>query len=510
MLLRDPRSASPGGVGIGVGAGASVEIGSPSFTETARIALEALMLGGGQRYWGALRAEREIGFLSPEEMTLIPAIVRSRYLNVDTTTVQVRFQPPPGSGLPSIKDVVRDGICGAQKLLALVSPRLCDLDVLCDLLEAARWRGVSVYLLLGEHGFPAFSAACRQLAVDPLHCHNLNVRKLATPRFVATSGSFFCGRQQQRFLIIDCEHVVTGTYGYTWMDGHVNAHMITIFSGQVVVEFEEHFQELYAQSLPLERDIVAPSKTPLPERGPSNLQKQRRHLQDQKQSQQPQQQQQKEQQLQPQLRQPQQQEIQQHLPRRCCELKPNIGPERSHLNIDHRHNIGRHVQQPLRVPGNICELEEVLDGCLLSGICPPTGQCMSHFQRGPIPTDQLDVHQDLQCQQHHRRNQHNHNLLHLLDCPQSRGAQIHKRAHQLRDDLQELELCGIPWSRRCLQGRAPLDQCCGGFCRGVPARPEVACVKWRGGGGGGGDGSLSAGSNDESVYEGLWDSGFDD
>nr|XP_032826286.1 auxin response factor 7-like [Petromyzon marinus] len=292
------------------------------------------------------------------------------------------------------------------------------------------------------------------------------------------------------------------------MDGHVNAHMITIFSGQVVVEFEEHFQELYAHSLPLERDIVASSETPQPERVPPKLQKQRCHLQDQKQSQQPQQQQPKEQQLQPQQQQPQQQEIQQHLPRRCCELKPNVGPERSHLNIDHRHNNGRHVQQPLCVPGNIYELEEVLDGCLLSGVCPPTGQCMSRFQRGPIPTDQRDVHQDLQCQQHHHHRNH-HNLLHLLDCPQSHGAQIHKRAHQLQDGLQELELGGVPRSRRCPQGRAPLDQCCGGFCRGVPARPEVVCVRWRGGGGGG-DGSLSAGSNDESVYEGLWDSGFDD
>ncbi|MBN3289299.1 FA83F protein, partial [Polypterus senegalus] len=83
------------------------------------------------------------------------------------TRVTVHTHPPKDDG-PHIKQVVRQMIQGAQKVVAIVMDEFTDIHILKDLVDASSKRKVPVYILLDMENVSSFIQTCRQLELSEL------------------------------------------------------------------------------------------------------------------------------------------------------------------------------------------------------------------------------------------------------------------------------------------------------------------------------------------------------
>uniref|UniRef100_A0A671P212 Family with sequence similarity 83 member Fa n=1 Tax=Sinocyclocheilus anshuiensis TaxID=1608454 RepID=A0A671P212_9TELE len=157
------------------------------------------------------------------------------------------YTHPPKSNSPHIKEVVRRLVQESTKLVAVVMDLLTDLLILQDLLDAASKRGVAVYLLLEEHGLPHFLDMSSRLQISVQHLRNLRVRTVRGSGMPLSFGRL-PGSLCSKYMLVDGEKVMFGSYSFTWSSSRMNRNTITVMSGQVVDFFDNDFRELYAVS----------------------------------------------------------------------------------------------------------------------------------------------------------------------------------------------------------------------------------------------------------------------
>ncbi|XP_030634931.1 protein FAM83C [Chanos chanos] len=267
-----------------------------SHNETARLATDALLEAGEKEYRRVLSEERELNFLSSLEIRYITenAAKNSSTDNgshgadrdyegdtVSELTSGTYFpmmsdeEPPllelgwpehPQRCGPSetqiyfqrdktqnVKDLIRSLINKAKKVIALVMDIFTDVDLFCDLMEASNKRRVPVYILLDEKNLSYFMDMCNALDVQYSHLSNMRIRSVCGDTYCTKSGKKFTGQVQEKFMIIDCEEVITGSYSFTWLSGQVHSNMVLHFSGGVTDSFDREFRCLYADSQIIER-----------------------------------------------------------------------------------------------------------------------------------------------------------------------------------------------------------------------------------------------------------------
>ncbi|XP_018418153.1 PREDICTED: protein FAM83H [Nanorana parkeri] len=165
------------------------------------------------------------------------------------TEVTTLIHPPPAES-PTIKEEVRRMIRSAQQVIAIVMDIFTDVDILSDLLDAAA-RRVPVYIILdhmnSEH-FLDMAAKCR---VNLNLVEFLRVRTLAGPTYFCRNGTTFKGNLLEKFILVDCSVVLSGTYSFMWSFEKIHRSMAHIFQGELVSSFDEEFRVLFAQSDPL-------------------------------------------------------------------------------------------------------------------------------------------------------------------------------------------------------------------------------------------------------------------
>ncbi|XP_076123713.1 protein FAM83C [Alosa pseudoharengus] len=266
-----------------------------SHNETARLATDALLESGEKEYRRVLAEEKELSFLSPFEIRYIVDNANKNSSSESTSNgndrdfgdtlsemtsgtyfpmmsddeppiLELGWPEPPHRFGPSetqiyfqrdktqnIKDLIRSLINKAKKVIALVMDIFTDVDLFCDLIEAANKRKVPVYILLDEKNLEYFMDMCTSLEIDNSHLANVRIRSVCGDTYCTKSGKKFTGQVQEKFMIIDCEEVLAGSYSFTWLSAHVHSNMLLHFSGRITDGFDREFRCLYADSQVLDR-----------------------------------------------------------------------------------------------------------------------------------------------------------------------------------------------------------------------------------------------------------------
>ncbi|XP_006107240.1 protein FAM83G isoform X1 [Myotis lucifugus] len=185
------------------------------------------------------------------------------------------YMQPPLDGQAHIKEVVRKMISQAQKVVAVVMDMFTDVDIFKDLLDAGFKRKVAVYIILDESNVKYFLHMCERAHMHLGHLKNLRVRSSGGTEFFTRSATKFKGALAQKFMFVDGDRAVCGSYSFTWSAARTDRNVISVLSGQVVETFDRQFQELYLTShgvslkgIPMEKEpepepIVLPAVVPL-------------------------------------------------------------------------------------------------------------------------------------------------------------------------------------------------------------------------------------------------------
>ncbi|XP_032172598.1 protein FAM83H isoform X2 [Mustela erminea] len=263
----------------------------PHYKEYYRLALDALAEGGPEAYSRFLASEGAPAFLCPEELEHVSRHLRPPQHvareppegsppNVDMdgssgtywpmnsdqavpeldlgwpltfgfqgTEVTTLVQPPPPDS-PSIKDEARRMIRSAQQVVAVVMDMFTDVDLLGEVLEAAA-RRVPVYILLDEMDAQHFLDMADKCRVNLHHVDFLRVRTVAGPTYYCRTGKSFKGHVKEKFLLVDCAVVMSGSYSFMWSFEKIHRSLAHVFQGELVSSFDEEFRILFAQSEPL-------------------------------------------------------------------------------------------------------------------------------------------------------------------------------------------------------------------------------------------------------------------
>ncbi|KAF4083561.1 hypothetical protein AMELA_G00143610 [Ameiurus melas] len=267
-----------------------------SHNEAARLAMDALLESGETEYRQVLTHEKELDFLSALEIRYITENEAktgnstnvsngvgdfgegdtASELTSGTYFPMLSDEEPPmlelgwpevpsrqgpcetkiyfqRDKLQNVKDLVRSLISKAKKVIALVMDVFTDVDLFCDLLEASLKRKVSVYILLDEKNLSYFTDMCNTLDIQHSHLNNMRIRSVCGDTYCTKSGKKFTGQVQEKFMIIDCEEVIAGSYSFTWLSAQVHSNMILHFSGGIAESFDREFRCLYADSQIIER-----------------------------------------------------------------------------------------------------------------------------------------------------------------------------------------------------------------------------------------------------------------
>ncbi|NWX23310.1 FA83G protein, partial [Aegotheles bennettii] len=184
------------------------------------------------------------------------------YRGVTRATV---YMQPPIEGQAHIKEVVRKMICQAQKVIAVVMDMFTDVDIFKDLLDAGFKRKVGVYIILDETNVKHFLQMCDRAQMHAGHLKNLRVRSTGGTEFFTRSATKFKGALAQKFMFVDGDRAMCGSYSFTWSAARTDRNVITVLSGQVVEAFDKQFQELYLMSKGVSLKSISMGEEPEPE-----------------------------------------------------------------------------------------------------------------------------------------------------------------------------------------------------------------------------------------------------
>uniref|UniRef100_A0A3B1IYW9 Family with sequence similarity 83 member G n=1 Tax=Astyanax mexicanus TaxID=7994 RepID=A0A3B1IYW9_ASTMX len=185
------------------------------------------------------------------------------------TRVNVHTQPPM-DGQTHIKEVVRKTIAQAQRLIAVVMDVFTDVDIFKDLLDAGFRRKVAVYIIIDQSSVQHFLNMCEKASMHRGHLKCLRVRCSSGCEFHTRSAKKVQGSLNQRFMFVDGDRAVSGSYSFTWTASRLDRNHITVLTGQAVETFDKLFRELYLTSrgvslskVPL-ADLPDPDPLPVP------------------------------------------------------------------------------------------------------------------------------------------------------------------------------------------------------------------------------------------------------
>ncbi|XP_070103515.1 protein FAM83C isoform X2 [Equus caballus] len=267
-------------------------------SEAARLAADALLERGEAAYLQVISEERELPFLSaldmdymtshvcggpelseaqeleasgPDHLSLLSEVTSGTYFPMasDTdppdldlgwpevpqatgfspTQAVVHFQRDKAK---NIKDLLRFLFSQARTVVAVVMDVFTDMELLCDLMEASSRRGVPVYLLLAQEHLRHFLEMCYKMDLNGGHLPNMRVRSTCGDMYCSKAGRRFTGQALEKFVIIDCEQVVAGSYSFTWLCSQAHTSMVLQLRGRIVEDFDREFRCLYAESQPVE------------------------------------------------------------------------------------------------------------------------------------------------------------------------------------------------------------------------------------------------------------------
>ncbi|XP_008569887.1 PREDICTED: protein FAM83H [Galeopterus variegatus] len=249
----------------------------PHYKEYYRLAVDALAEGGPEAYSRFLASEGAPDFLCPEEVEHVSRHLRppqhvarespegsppdvdmdgssGTYWPVNSdqavpeldlgwpltfgfqgTEVTTLVQPPPPDS-PSIKDEARRMIRSAQQVVAVVMDMFTDVDLLSEVLEAAA-RRVPVYILLDEMNAQHFLDMADKCRVNLHHVDFLRVRTVAGPTYYCRTGKSFKGHVKEKFLLVDCAVVMSGSYSFMWSFEKIHRSLAHVFQGELVSSF---------------------------------------------------------------------------------------------------------------------------------------------------------------------------------------------------------------------------------------------------------------------------------
>ncbi|XP_043842815.1 protein FAM83C [Dromiciops gliroides] len=164
----------------------------------------------------------------------------------------------------NIKDLLRFLFSQARTVVAVVMDVFTDMELLCDLMEASGRRAVPVYLLLAQDNLHHFLEMCYKMDLTGGHLPNMRVRSICGDTYCSKAGRRFTGQALEKFVIIDCEQVVAGSYSFTWLCSQVHTSLVLQLRGRIVEDFDREFRCMFAESQAVEgfsggeEDILAP------------------------------------------------------------------------------------------------------------------------------------------------------------------------------------------------------------------------------------------------------------
>ncbi|XP_071458509.1 protein FAM83A isoform X2 [Marmota flaviventris] len=230
-----------------------------SDNESVRLATDALLDGGPEAYWRALSQEGEVDFLS----------------SVETQYIQTQAKEPPCA-----PDLAGGAEAGPKGLDSCSLPSGTYFPVASegsepDLLHT--WASAEKPYLKEKSSATVYFQMDKHNNIRDLvrRCitrtnQNIAIRSVEGEVYCAKSGRKFAGQIQEKFLISDWRVVLSGSYSFSWLCGHVHRNILSKFTGQAVELFDEEFRHLYASSKPL-MGLKSPRLTTLlqPREGPS-------------------------------------------------------------------------------------------------------------------------------------------------------------------------------------------------------------------------------------------------
>ncbi|GAA6235432.1 protein FAM83D-like [Lates japonicus] len=151
---------------------------------------------------------------------------------------------PPAEGDPPVREIIRWHLQKATQVIAIVTDRLTDGAIIGDLHSAAS-RGVPVYIILNQRSIQ------ENFTLNRLRHPNMQVRVLGGKTFCSRTGRMVVGEMKDKFLLVDLQTVIHGSYSLTWTDAHLHRQLITVLQGPVVDSFDREFRILFAASLPV-------------------------------------------------------------------------------------------------------------------------------------------------------------------------------------------------------------------------------------------------------------------
>ncbi|KAM9792377.1 protein FAM83G [Neosynchiropus ocellatus] len=191
------------------------------------------------------------------------------YRGVTRVTV---YTQPPTEGHTHIKEVVRKSIASAQKVIAVVMDAFTDVDIFRDLLDAAYRRRVPVYIILDTAAVPCFLSMCGRADMHRGHLKNLRVRCCGGVEFFTRSAQKVRGSLSEKFMLVDGDRAISGSYSFTWSSSRLDRNLITVITGQAVETFDLQFRELFLLSRGVSLSKVPmqdePVREPVPQAAP--------------------------------------------------------------------------------------------------------------------------------------------------------------------------------------------------------------------------------------------------
>lgn len=190
------------------------------------------------------------------------------------TRVHVYTQPPT-DGQTHIKEVVRKSIASAQKVIAVVMDVFTDVDIFRDLLDAGYKRKIPVYIIIDMAAVPCFLSMCGRADMHRGHLKYLRVRCCGGVEFFTRLAQKVHGSLSQKFLLVDGDRAISGSYSFTWSSSRLDRNLITVITGQAVETFDLQFRDLYLLSRGVSLSKVPmvdePIPDPLPQAAPAPM-----------------------------------------------------------------------------------------------------------------------------------------------------------------------------------------------------------------------------------------------
>ncbi|XP_068445240.1 protein FAM83G [Clinocottus analis] len=184
------------------------------------------------------------------------------YRGVTRVTV---YTQPPTEGHTHIKEVVRKSILSAQRVIAVVMDVFTDVDIFRDLLDAAYKRKVPVYIIIDTASVPCFLSMCGRADMHRGHLKNMRVRCSGGVEFFTRSAQKVRGALSQKFLLVDGDRAISGSYSFTWSSSRLDRNLITVITGQAVETFDLQFCDLYLVSRGVSLHKVPMVDEPIPD-----------------------------------------------------------------------------------------------------------------------------------------------------------------------------------------------------------------------------------------------------